>query len=145
MASICFLFPFRCRSIFSLFDEIVWNTTFSSPDNHVIPTEKLYYSLKKKKYACPYAFPWYHKDTTGFINEESENISHLLDYSSDGEFKLNNLMLFGVTKMFYSIFPHYSARVHLQQISCQKIRTWENGKWESNYWMSSWRVATSQS
>lgn len=30
-------------------------------------------------------------DTTGFINEESKN-SHLLDHSSDGEIKRNNLV-----------------------------------------------------
>lgn len=55
-------------------------------------------------------------DTTGFINEESENISHFLDHSSDGEIKLNNLMLFGVTKMLSSISPHYST-------SCQSPLT----------------------
>lgn len=46
-------------------------------------------------------------DTTGFINEE--NISQLLYHSSDGEIRLNNLMLFEVTKMLNSISPHYST------------------------------------
>lgn len=49
-------------------------------------------------------------DTTEFINEESENISHPLDHSRHGEIGLNNLMLFGVTKMLNSISPHYSGK-----------------------------------
>lgn len=55
-------------------------------------------------------------DTIGFINEESENTGHLLDHSSDEEIKLNNLMLFGITKMRSSISPHYST-------SCQRPLT----------------------
>lgn len=90
----------------------------------------------------------------GFINEESENTSHLLDQSSDGELKHSNLMLFTVTRMLnprYPVSPHHPTSCYSSlaagKLSCQEKRTqMEKTSWNGlfEYWISSWTVATSE-
>lgn len=120
---ICFLFPFRCRSIFIPFHETVLRLQPFPHLKTMSSQQKSFITLSRKINMHVHMIVFGSTQSQQDLLMESQRTS--ITFQTIAVMgKLSSISIrFEVTKMLNSVSPHYSTEVHLQQESCQEIRT----------------------